>query len=283
LVLLANHVESNESGGILLRLLTAGAAMLVICALAFHEPLHPAFDVIVSLAIAVGMLEFYGLVRAAGIGPESFWGTLGGLWIAASACLGFLNLNVGLLTAALVVATAHLLRGNRNIAGLATSVFGLVYVAWMGGHIILLRSLPDTGVGHIMILFFIVWLNDAGAYGIGKGFGRYRLPATISPNKTLEGCVGGLVYAVLGAAILKEFQVLGATFLPAYSRAEYVLIAFALSAAGQLGDLTESYIKRDAGVKDSGRFFPGHGGLLDRCDGLLFAAPVFYYLAQNLI
>ena len=278
---LARHGRTDEWGGIRLRLLTAGVAMLVICAIAFYRPFHTTFDILISLSIAIGMLEFYGLVRAAGIGPESFWGTLSGIWIAIAARLGLLN--IGLLIASLVVATAHLLRGNRNIAGLATSIFGLVYVGWMGSHIILLRSLPDTGVGHIMVLFAMVWLNDAGAYGIGKGFGRARLPATISPNKTLEGCVGGIVFAVLGAAILKEFQLLGATVLPPYTRGEYVLIALALSLVGQLGDLTESYFKRDAGVKDSGRFLPGHGGLLDRCDGMLFAAPILYYLAKGLL
>ena len=205
----------DESGGILLRLLTAGAAMLVIGVIAVYQPLHTTFDIVVSLAIAVGLLEFYGLVRAAGIAPESFWGTLGGIWTGFATHLGFLNL--GLLTGSLVVACAHLLRGKRNIAGLATSIFGIVYVAWMASHVILLRALPDTGVGHIIILFVLVWLNDAGGYGIGSGFGRYRLPATISPNKTVEGAVGGLVFAVLGAAILKEFQRLGVTVLPPYS------------------------------------------------------------------
>jgi phosphatidate cytidylyltransferase len=277
---LARCGGADESGGILLRLLTAGAAMLVICVIAFYQPLHVAFDIVVSLAIAVGLLEFYGLVRAAGIGPESFWGTLGGLWIGATAHFGLLN--PGLLTGSLVVACAHLLRGKRNIAGLATSIFGLLYVAWMGSHIILLRALPETGVGHIMILFALVWLNDAGGYGIGSGFGRYRLPATISPNKTVEGSVGGVVFTVLGAAILKELQRLGVTVLPPYTGVQYLLIGFVLSFAGQIGDLTESYFKRDAGAKDSGRFFPGHGGLLDRVDGMLFAAPILYYLAKAL-
>ena len=255
--------------------------MIVISIIAFYRPLHIAFDVVVALAIAVGMLEFYGLVRAAGIGPESFWGTIAGISVGVAARLGLVNL--GLLIGSLGIACAHLLRGNRNIAGLATSVFGLVYVAWMGSHVILLRALPDTGVGHIMILFALVWLSDAGAYGIGRGFGRYRLPATISPNKTVEGCLGGILFALLGAAILKEFQRLGATALPPYTGGQYLLIGFVLSIAGQLGDLTESYFKRDAGIKDSGRFFPGHGGLLDRCDGTLFAAPILYYLARWLL
>ena len=278
MVRLGRCADADESGGIMLRLLTAGAAMLVIGVLAFYPPLHIAFDIVVSLAIAVGLLEFYGLVRAAGIGPESFWGTLGGIWIGAAAHFGLLN--SGLLTGLLVVACAHLLRGKRNIAGLATSIFGLVYVAWMGSHIILLRALPETGVGHIMILFALVWLNDAGGYGIGSGFGRSRLPATISPNKTVEGSVGGVAFTLLGAAILKELQRLGVTVLPAYTGAQYLLIGFVLSFAGQIGDFTESYFKRDAGVKDSGRFFPGHGGLLDRVDGMLFAAPVLYYIAR---
>jgi phosphatidate cytidylyltransferase len=262
-------------------LLTAGAALVVVSVLAFYRPLHIAFDIVVSLAIAVGLLEFYGLVRATGVGPESFWGTMAGVWIGAAAHLGLLN--IGLFTGVLGVACAHLLRGNRNIAGLAASIFGLVYVAWMGSYVILLRALHGTGVGHIMILFAVVWLNDAGAYGIGSGFGRYRLPATISPNKTVEGSLGGIVFAILGALILKEFQRLGATVLPPYTRAEYVLIGFVLSVAGQIGDLTESYFKRDAGAKDSGRFFPGHGGVLDRIDGTLFAAPALYYLAQGLL
>ena len=280
MVRLAICGSADESGGILLRLLTAGAAMLVIGVIAFYQPLHVVFDVVVTLAIAVGLLEFYGLVRAAGISPESFWGTLAGVWIGVAAHHGLLN--IGLFTALLAVACAHLLRGKRNIAGLATSIFGLVYVAWMASHVILLRALPGTGMGHIMVLFALVWLNDAGGYGIGSGFGRYRLPATISPHKTVEGSIGGLVFAILGAAILKELQRLGVTVLPPYTGGQYLLIGFALSFAGQLGDFTESYFKRDAGAKDSGRFFPGHGGILDRVDGMLFAAPVLYYLAKAL-
>jgi phosphatidate cytidylyltransferase len=278
----ARRDSAVESGGILLRLLTAGAGIFVICILTFYRPLHTVFDVLVVLLIGVGLLEFYGIVRAAGMSPESFWGTLAGMGVGAAAHMGLLN--PGLLAAFMVVASAHLLRGNRNIAGLATSIFGILYIAWMGSHVILLRGLPyEMGIGHIVILFTVVWLNDAGAYGVGKGFGRHRFPATISPNKTFEGCVGGIVFAALGAAILKEFQRLGATLLPQYSCGEYLLIAFVLSVAGQLGDLTESYFKRDAGVKDSGRFFPGHGGLLDRCDGLLFAAPILYYLGKWLL
>lgn len=131
-----------------------------------------------------------------------------------------------------------------------------------------------------MLLFVAVILTDCGGYFIGKYFGRHKMAPVISPKKTWEGAAAGLAASVAGLAAVfflrPQFE---EGLWPEWSLQRYILAGAVLSVASQLGDLTESSLKRDAGVKDSGTLFPGHGGVLDRCDGFLFAAPVLYYMA----
>jgi phosphatidate cytidylyltransferase len=123
----------------------------------------------------------------------------------------------------------------------------------------------------IFFLVLVTWAGDAGAYYTGRSLGRRQLAPVISPNKTVEGLLGGLILAVAAALVARAW------FLPSFSVADCVAIGLLLTMAGALGDLTESVLKRSAGVKDSGTVIPAHGGMLDRLDSLLFAAPAFYY------
>jgi len=160
-------------------------------------------------------------------------------------------------------------------------VFGLLYIPWLltffyqiyisGG------DRPAVGASNALIILLMVWGYDSGAYIIGSVFGRHQAFPNVSPNKTWEGIAGGFVFTILGA-------LLGATFSPVWREFAFwqgfphiVASSFIVAGAAQLGDVFESKLKRAAEVKDSGTFLPGHGGALDRIDGLLFALPVFFF------
>ena len=146
--------------------------------------------------------------------------------------------------------------------------FGLVYVGVPVCLLLWLRGIPEIGLGLVLWLCFIVWATDIGAYAVGRLVGGPRLAPAISPNKTWSGTAGGLVSAVV-------VGVLAAVALGADRPFLAAVLALALSVTAQLGDLFESMMKRQFGVKDSSRLIPGHGGMLDRVDGLLAAVPAF--------
>jgi len=149
-----------------------------------------------------------------------------------------------------------------------------VGMGWLGmlAFLPLLRGLPD-GVGWVLLALGAAWLSDTGAYFSGMLFGRTPLHPELSPKKTVEGFVGGLVISVLGLLVLAWLTV------PALGWLEVILVGMLCSTLGVVGDLVESLVKRASGVKDAGKIMPGHGGLLDRIDSLLFVAPALYAYA----
>jgi phosphatidate cytidylyltransferase len=149
--------------------------------------------------------------------------------------------------------------------------FGIFYIGFCSAHLIMLRAM-EQGVSWLLVLTAVTVFSDTGAYYIGRMFGRTKLHPALSPGKTRAGAVGGILGGTLGGLAVAMFFIEGTNF---------ALVAFltvGLSAVGIVGDLIESLIKRVSGVKDSGRILPGHGGLLDRCDSLLLAAPVLFYV-----
>ena len=159
-----------------------------------------------------------------------------------------------------------------RMAALTTSY---LYVPLLMSFIVGLHALP-LGVEWIYIAFFVSWLGDTGAFFAGRAFGRHKLYPLVSPKKTWEGAIGGLVGSLCG--------VIGAklTFLPILSWADCVLIAIPGGVLGQVGDLCESLLKRSYDVKDSGAILPGHGGILDRADALIFVLPYVFFYATKL-
>jgi len=157
-------------------------------------------------------------------------------------------------------------------AGAAT-LLGAAYLGALGGSIAALRVLPpvELGAWRLLLLLAIVMGADTAAFFVGSAVGRHKLAPAISPGKTIEGLVGGLAGGMLGAVIVRW---VGLRSLPL---AHAVGLGLGVAALGTAGDLAESLLKRWAGVKDSGALFPGHGGMLDRLDSLLFAGPVLYY------
>lgn len=154
----------------------------------------------------------------------------------------------------------------------ALLLLGFCYVPLLIVHLALLRSL-DQGVSWLFLLMLIVMSNDTAAYYVGSALGRRKLYPLVSPNKSVEGSVGGLIGGVIGTFVAKF------TFFAALSIFDCLMTAIVVGILGQLGDLFESLLKRSFGVKDSGAIFPGHGGVLDRLDSILFAAPALYYYA----
>ncbi len=159
-----------------------------------------------------------------------------------------------------------------KFTSLGFGLFGMVWIIWSLAHMTLIKELPD-GTALLFFLLFVISFSDIFAYFGGKRFGKSMLAPTISPKKTWEGSFfgvvgGGIVGAVFGEITMSMFWLYG------------MLLAMVLAVVGQFGDLIESKIKRLCNVKDSGKILPGHGGILDRIDGHMLAAPVFYYLLK---
>ena len=173
--------------------------------------------------------------------------------------------------AALFRKTAH------PIQDVAYSLFGLLYAVIPFIFFIGLGFVQGTYEAYIPLGFLILlWTNDTGAYLAGRSFGRRKLFERISPNKTWEGFFGGVAMAVVGATILSYYF----GILPI---GIWIGMALIIGIFGTLGDLVESMLKRNVGVKDSGNILPGHGGLLDRFDGLLMAAPLVFLFLKNIL
>ncbi len=271
----------RNRGAILKRLLTTAVLLPLLLALILVPKLEPCFMLFCALLAAVGLREYFSLARRKGINVEGAFGIVAGTLVVLSANWGRLELTAMVFfVGTALMAWAHILAGAWSLTGVAASVFGVFYVGWLSAHFVLLRQMPGIGPGLVIMLCVAVMASDAGAYFVGKSFGKHKLAARVSPNKTWEGAVGGVVAAVLGAVVLYLLRSsLHWGIYPDWGLPAYMGVCVALAVTEQIGDLLESMLKRDAGVKDSGGLFPGHGGVLDRCDGFLFAAPVLYYLA----
>ncbi|CAI4031411.1 Phosphatidate cytidylyltransferase [Nitrospira tepida] len=213
------------------------------------------------------------------LGPRRFppvmrCGFLGlALLLAAVQWPGFLDERAALALSLLMLLGATLLPGDDRrtiLPDMALAGFGLLYVGWTLSYVLRIRSLPE-GLWLIFFLVLVTWAGDTGAYYTGISLGRRPLAPALSPKKTVEGLIGGWLFSV-AAALAASYW-----FLPSFSPLHAVVASFLLTGAGLIGDLSESALKRSAGVKDSGWLLPGHGGVLDRIDSLLFTSPVFYY------
>ena len=159
---------------------------------------------------------------------------------------------------------------------IAGAVFAVLYAPPLLTSVALLKRAPD-GTAWVFVVLTVVFFTDTGAYFVGRAFGRRKLAPQVSPKKTLEGAFGGLIFGFV-AAVLAKFW-----YLPGLSWHDAVLVSVPGSILGQVGDLVESMIKRAYGVKDSGRLIPGHGGILDRIDALLFVGPYVYFYVTHVL
>ena len=272
---------SHVPGTLLTRWITALIVLSALLALIWAPGLRWGLTLFIAVVAGVGLHEYYSLVKAKDLRPQEMAGIIGGIAIVFSAHFGeAVYAHASFIAAVTVIAFLHVAHPPPSTAGIAASVFGVMYVGWFPAHILLLHGIPDSGSGLVMTLLVTVAITDTAAYYVGKNFGRRQLAPIISPNKTWEGAVAGFAAAILGMAVLYVLRnALDWTALPAWSLGRYIMTGAVVSFAAQVGDLVASSFKRDAGVKDTGTLFPGHGGALDRCDGFLFGAPVLYYMA----
>ena len=247
------------------------------------------FIMLVVMLTAGGLYEFFYMVRKKDVPIYSYTGIFIGLLIPLSIFTHFeltknwelLFIVIGFL---LILFMQFARRDNRHaILGLSTTLFGVLYVAWFFSFLVKIR-LMLPGMEGIKLLGFILMVtksSDIGALLIGSSFGEHKHPLLpkVSPNKSVEGTLGAVVIAACMALILRSFLPL-ALNLPLWQ--VFFMGAF-FGGLGQLGDLSESLIKRDCGVKDSGKFLPGLGGVLDVIDSLLFSAPAFYLYMSSML
>lgn len=235
------------------------------------------FCLVVAVVVLIAAAEFSKMVdRRILAGPERWllYGIISFpvIWACISHTLSMLPL--GLLLSFFFLTGYCFYRyneGEDNYGLFTRFVFGIVYIGLLGAHIVLLRFLPDGG-SWLIIASAVTACSDTGAYFVGRAWGSRKLCPVISPNKTVEGAVGGVVSGLIAAIF---FALL---LLPEVSLLFLVPTAIVLGIVGIAGDLTESIIKRGTGTKDSGNILAGHGGILDRVDSLLFVCPVLYYL-----
>ena len=174
---------------------------------------------------------------------------------------------VALILAGFCFSPAHM---KQQLPDWGIYLFGILYVGLLLGHYSLLHNL-EQGVALVFFVIIVTWLSDTGGFFVGKSLGKHPLAPTLSPKKTIEGLFGGVLFSVIGGMI-SHF-----TFAPFFSLGECMILGVGLALLGALGDLAESAIKRSVHVKDSGTIIPGHGGVLDRVDSLLFTGPAMYY------
>ncbi|MEK6201422.1 MAG: phosphatidate cytidylyltransferase [Desulfobulbaceae bacterium] len=255
--------------------LIPGLALILCWLLLLLYGSFPLFFPVIALVVLIGGLEYARMAFPEKGGAFRF--SFAALALLPSLCIGLfpsLGLTGGLLLSFLLL-TCHILYSYSKIEDalsfFSRALFGVCYVGFLGAHLLLLYQLPE-GSSWILVLTAITAGSDSGAYYCGRAFGKHKLCPLVSPNKTVEGAIGGLVAAVAVAVLmvmLLSLQVNWFFLVPA---------AILLTGVGIVGDLTESIIKRATGTKDSGTLLGGHGGVLDRVDSLLFAAPVLYYL-----
>jgi phosphatidate cytidylyltransferase len=237
-----------------------------------------AFFVLAATAILIAQYEFYGALTKRGYRPATALGVAGGAVILAGAYWrGSQSLAFGVTLTLVASFVWFLMEQNREnvTVNIAATLFGVVYVPMLGAHAILIRGLPD-GIALELAFIGAAAFYDIGAYASGSLFGKNKIAPSVSPSKTWEGAAGATVF-VFGMALL-----IG-PHLGKLDLGSSALLALAASVLAPLGDLSESMLKRDLDTKDMGSLLPGHGGLLDRLDALLFVAPAAYWLFRGVV
>jgi len=273
------------------RILTAIVALPILIASIILPSYVPEtvwiFVVIAVLALGAGLFEFYSLTKKLELKADASIAYLGAaalmvafIFDAPAKAPDLLIATVaGFIIVVLISQTFRFQADfTKMLSGVGVTLLGVLYVGFLGGFLISTRlgfeNHPYLST-HLLGYFFLVIMGaDTGAYFAGKAFGKHKLVPKISPGKTVEGLIGGLVAAGVFAALATFW------FFPELPYIWSVPLAMIMAAVSVLGDLAESAMKRGSGAKDAANILPGHGGLLDRLDSLLFNAPILYYFAR---
>lgn len=247
------------------------------------------FIILAALAIIAGLYEFYLLSKKLELKADAQIGYLGAaalfisfLFDAPSKFPDLLLLTIVLFIIAVLATQTFRFQADfsKMLAGVSVTILGVLYVAFLGGFLAAMRvgfgdSIVQNLSTKLLGFFFLVIMgSDVGAYFAGRALGKHKLAPKISPGKTWEGAVGGILASMAFAALATVW------FFPELPYRVSLPLAIVMAAVGIFGDLAESALKRGAGAKDAANILPGHGGLLDRLDSLLFNAPILYYFAR---
>jgi phosphatidate cytidylyltransferase len=275
-------------GNLAQRFLVAVVAVPILLVALYYHRVEPAWA-LVFVASLLAMREFFGmtlpaedrnpaLVMGALATAAFFWGDLSTMAYAPKSAtlagFAFAGSTISLLLAVVVPGLYYLFRFRDipSVAGrYAATVAGIVYAGFLTTFLAMLKRIdPDHGGDTVVIVLFVAWVADTGGYFAGRFLGKAKLYEAVSPKKTWAGLYGGLAGALVGVIVMKL------VFMKWLSWFDVVMISIPGCLLGQMGDLAESLIKRSVGVKDSGALLPGHGGILDRIDAVLFIAPYVY-------
>lgn len=219
----------------------------------------------------IGLLEFYKAMRSMSYKPILIIGLIGNIFMFLSTIYSSIGLDL-IITLLIILSLAGLLfKKDLNLGDVAVTILGFIYVPFMLFHISFL-----DGTKYIWLIFIIAFGTDTFAYFVGSLLGRHKLCPSISPNKSVEGAVGG----ILGSLILVIVYSIFFKIEPIWLMSIMSVIASILS---QMGDLVASRMKRLAKIKDFGKLIPGHGGIIDRFDSIIFTSPVIYYFISHFI
>jgi len=238
------------------------------------------FFILIMILAFLGLNEFYNIARKQGYKPSYILGSILTAYFIGITYYDNYNLNYfKYMIVTFFIIICFILQlfkkdFSKVLPEISILIFGSIYLGYLLSFLLKVIFLPN-GNYYLLCLFFITWANDVGAYIIGTNFGEIRIYPKISPNKTLEGSVGGILFSIIITFTLKNWLNLSFNKL--------FFLGLILSMVGQLGDLFESILKRGSGMKDSGKLIPGQGGILDCFDSLLFTAPIFYYYIKLLI
>ncbi|MGA9753312.1 MAG: phosphatidate cytidylyltransferase [Acidobacteriota bacterium] len=236
------------------------------------------FTALVCVAAVLAAWEFEAVAVRSGAPPFRFFVCLLSLALLGSWLWPVQMAPERVLSAAFLVLLVWGLSTKTDLkvilASLSATLFGALYVGFLLGFMLGLHQVEGEGARLIFLLCISIWAGDSAAYYVGSTLGKHKLYPRVSPKKTWEGAVAGVAGSVLAAAIVKM------TFYASLRWEDVVALGILLSVVGQLGDLFESLLKRGAGIKDSSNLLPGHGGVLDRLDSLLFNGPLLYYYHQ---
>ncbi|MFC1914965.1 phosphatidate cytidylyltransferase [Chloroflexota bacterium] len=248
---------------------------------------EPWFTILITVLGALAVIEFYRLVAAAKVSPFTYFGIILTILFILSRNSDLLSVlqpyldpilvTPLLLTSAVALSLIRLLlRPQRESAFLkwAWTIAGILYVGWLLSHMVALRGLDD-GRNWVFFALFATFASDTAAFFAGRALGKHHLAPAVSPGKTWEGAIAG----VIGAIAISLFFMLPTPLSLHFSYGQAILLGILVSVFGQLGDLIESLFKRNMEVKESSRLVPGHGGILDRMDSIVFAGIVVYYYA----
>jgi phosphatidate cytidylyltransferase len=268
---------------LLRRTLVTIVLLSIVWVTVYHLPIWM-FCLIVAVFIGLAQFEFFKMVEKRGIFVYKYFGTIIGVLLPVVIFIGYRFSDINnlepmlIMLSALFVFVLQFLRvenGRDHLVSMGITVFGILYISWFFSFFIKLRFLPE-GAGLVAFLIIVTKGADIGAYLGGSRFGKNELMPRISPNKTKEGTLCGVLLGLIIA-------ILSGQFLAGFTVLQSIFLGVTLSVLGQIGDLAESLIKRDCRVKDSAPYLADIGGVFDVIDSLLFTAPVFYFYVKSLV